>query len=758
MLLREIFGIHELYHRPLPPQQSQQSQQQEQSQQSQQHESEELIGLVIHELHCTNVKSNKYTLKTTVLTGVPPELSSSTSSTSSLITTENESSSPSSNNTQQNRSSRFATREQIVSEWLYQLHFYTFQQKSLSSILSSAPPSPLTSVPPSPLPSPSSSSITVRPLKHQPVRQLLIFINPKSGPGKAVELFMKSAKPILDRSHLQYAIIITKRALEAYEYCRDELDLNVQREIVGVGGDGIIFEILNGVMAQINCRPCYVNETDERKRQILSRIRIGVIPAGTSNALASAIGAQLQVGQAPSVERAAFIIARGLYRPLDIVSMIQQQQQPQPSTQQSTTTTTTVVGETAQPVQSPPPAFTRYFAFLSLTWAFIADVDLGTENLRWMGSLRNYVGVLKGFGQYKMYNGKLEWLHDDSVANLEMMRQLHANIRHATPKSTYALISDDEDDGGNGNNNDDNSNDIGNNVDNNNHESNDNGNNDQIGNDENMTRNEIAESITDDSIQTNGTTTTTTTNQKASKEEEATTVEDNSTPVQQSSTDLDIASPSTQSTQQPFAQNMTWPPCPLLSTHFANKLSAHVVEAIRDKTGKIITTAPATATTTAVTTNVLTTTTAMTITDQPKASNDLVVDNQSTASEDSQRNVESRRPEIRTIDSPFFIFLASNLPVIAHDMPLTPLSSMDDNYIDLLLLRQPWSRSKLLNVFLNNILQGTHEAIEGIEYIKTKCFSLEPEHGLVAVDGEKVNTEAVFCEVHPGLINVFVDQ
>ena len=101
------------------------------------------------------------------------------------------------------------------------------------------------------------------------------------------------------------------------------------------------------------------------------KIPLAPIPSGTSNALAATMGLS-------SVPMAAFAVAKGFYRAMDLVSVFQDQK--------------------------------RYFSFLSLTWSSIADIDIGTENIRWMGAMRNYFGALKMIAMPKFYDAILRYV------------------------------------------------------------------------------------------------------------------------------------------------------------------------------------------------------------------------------------------------------------------------------------------------------------------------------------------------------------
>lgn len=49
----------------------------------------------------------------------------------------------------------------------------------------------------------------------------------------------------------------------------------------------------------------------------------------------------------------------------------------------------------------------RTISFMSQALGLMADVDIGTENLRWMGDTRFMVGLMRGS---EPFNNFLEWL------------------------------------------------------------------------------------------------------------------------------------------------------------------------------------------------------------------------------------------------------------------------------------------------------------------------------------------------------------
>lgn len=107
-------------------------------------------------------------------------------------------------------------------------------------------------------------------------RKMLVLLNPKSGSGKAREVFQQRVVPLLIEAEIAYDLYVTKYANFAREFVRTR-DIYGWRSITVVGGDGIYYEVLNGL--------CERSDWE----QALDAIPIGIIPCGSGNGLAKTI-------------------------------------------------------------------------------------------------------------------------------------------------------------------------------------------------------------------------------------------------------------------------------------------------------------------------------------------------------------------------------------------------------------------------------------------------------------------------------------
>lgn len=122
----------------------------------------------------------------------------------------------------------------------------------------------------------TSSSPYFQTYSPKEMRKVLVLLNPKSGSGKARETFQKCVVPVFAEAEIPYEVQVTKHANYAREFARLR-DLSAWRSIVVVGGDGIYYEVINGLLE----RPDW--------EMAVKTVPIGIIPCGSGNGLAKTI-------------------------------------------------------------------------------------------------------------------------------------------------------------------------------------------------------------------------------------------------------------------------------------------------------------------------------------------------------------------------------------------------------------------------------------------------------------------------------------
>lgn len=89
--------------------------------------------------------------------------------------------------------------------------------------------------------------------------------------------------PLFNEANISVTTIRTERANHAKEYIMTE-GLSSYDGIVCVGGDGMFGELCHGLL-QRTCEEANVNINDPQFKVIRPNIRIGIIPAGSTDAV-----------------------------------------------------------------------------------------------------------------------------------------------------------------------------------------------------------------------------------------------------------------------------------------------------------------------------------------------------------------------------------------------------------------------------------------------------------------------------------------
>lgn len=176
-------------------------------------------------------------------------------------------------------------------------------------------------------------------------KRLLVLVNPHSGAGKAKQIFETQCRPILEAAKCRLDVVETTHRFHAHEIAKSTKDIRKRYDaIVCCSGDGIPHEIINGFAQRPDAEKC------------LAQIPICQLPGGSGNSMS------LSVNGSVSPTKAALSIVKGVSMPIDLMHMSQGDK--------------------------------KILTFLTQSFGTIADADLGTEPLRWMGTLRFTLGAL----------------------------------------------------------------------------------------------------------------------------------------------------------------------------------------------------------------------------------------------------------------------------------------------------------------------------------------------------------------------------
>ncbi|KAK3047522.1 sphinganine kinase lcb4 [Extremus antarcticus] len=174
-------------------------------------------------------------------------------------------------------------------------------------------------------------------------RRVKVLVNPFGGQGYAAKLWQRDVEPIFAAAKSKVDVERTAYHGHAIEI-GEKLDVDAYDVVACASGDGLPHEVWNGLAKQRN------------PRRAMRKVAVVQIPCGSGNALS------LNFNGTDSPSLAALAIVKGVRTPFDLVAITQGDR--------------------------------KFYSFLSQAVGIIAELDLGTESLRWMGSLRFTWGAL----------------------------------------------------------------------------------------------------------------------------------------------------------------------------------------------------------------------------------------------------------------------------------------------------------------------------------------------------------------------------
>lgn len=177
-------------------------------------------------------------------------------------------------------------------------------------------------------------------MKHKRIK---VLINPFGGAGRAQAIYNNQIGPIFEAAACTIDVEQTTHRGHAISLA-EELDIEAYDVLACASGDGLPMECFNGLGAKKNAG------------EALRKVAVVQLPCGTGNAMSWNLNGTAEPSQA------ALAIVKGVSSPLDLASITQGDK--------------------------------RTLSFLSQSLGIVAESDLGTENMRWMGDLRFTIGFL----------------------------------------------------------------------------------------------------------------------------------------------------------------------------------------------------------------------------------------------------------------------------------------------------------------------------------------------------------------------------
>lgn len=193
-------------------------------------------------------------------------------------------------------------------------------------------------------------------------KTLLVLLNPVGGDRRAEEIYETIVRPMLQAAEIKCESVRTGHALHAQQVCAS-IDLCTCSGIVVVGGDGLLHECVNGLLSRSNWR-----ET--------AGVPIGIVPAGTSNAVAKSFGVT-------DPTWATLTIINGHTRLFDAILFEQGSRR-----------------------------FYGHFAFM---WGLFADIDIMGDSWRRLGRSRLAVSTFLRLTQMRNYKAVVSYITVDAV-------------------------------------------------------------------------------------------------------------------------------------------------------------------------------------------------------------------------------------------------------------------------------------------------------------------------------------------------------
>lgn len=136
--------------------------------------------------------------------------------------------------------------------------------------------------------------------QHRP-KTLLVFVNPQCGKGKtkvdydadlqqmseplgkAQNLYKNKVLSLFEEANIQVKTVYTERPNHARDYVQEQ-SINHYDGLVCVGGDGMFSELCHGLLIK-TAKQHGLDLNDRNTRLVRPKLRIGVIPAGSTDAV-----------------------------------------------------------------------------------------------------------------------------------------------------------------------------------------------------------------------------------------------------------------------------------------------------------------------------------------------------------------------------------------------------------------------------------------------------------------------------------------
>lgn len=231
-------------------------------------------------------------------------------------------------------------------------------------------------------------------------KRIKVLVNPFGGQGAAQKLYATEVEPLFRAAGCHVDVQETTHSGHAVELARD-LAVDDYDVVACASGDGLPHEVFNGLAQQ------------SKPRRALRKLAVVQIPCGSGNAMS------LNLNGTDSPSFAALAIVKGVRTPLDLMAVTQGDKQ--------------------------------FWSFLSQSVGIIAESDLGTENMRWMGNIRFSIGILTRLLGKTVYPAEVAF--KEEIGNKQAIRSAyrlarshHDDISNKMEWEAHRVVEGDQDD------------------------------------------------------------------------------------------------------------------------------------------------------------------------------------------------------------------------------------------------------------------------------------------------------------------------
>ncbi|KAI5968635.1 LCB4 [Candida margitis] len=201
---------------------------------------------------------------------------------------------------------------------------------------------------------------------------VLILINPHGGQGNAVKIYNRDIKPILQAAHCNITYQETQYSGHATNIGK-EMNIDDYDVVLCCSGDGTPHEVINGFY-----------QREDKGVAAFNKMIITQLPCGSGNALTLST-----LGGSGAAQIATWLMLKSKPSKVDLMAVTQ-------GTRDNEITK---------------------LSFLSQCYGIVADSDIGTEHLRWLGAIRFEIGIMQKVLTFAKYPCDLyveSWTKDKS--------------------------------------------------------------------------------------------------------------------------------------------------------------------------------------------------------------------------------------------------------------------------------------------------------------------------------------------------------